>query len=91
LNEAITGAFDAAGAAHPQPGVMTTSVLFTLTMLAHTDYLAIFPRSLCESTPSLRWRDLGGGAWTSPIYIMRRRQAHLNMGARQLLTELTSQ
>jgi DNA-binding transcriptional LysR family regulator len=67
---------------------MTTSVLFTLTALTQSDYLAILPRSLCEAIPDLLWRDLGQGNWLSPIYIMRRKRAHISLGVQQLLQEL---
>ena len=60
------------------------SVLFVLTALSQTDLLSILPRSVCESHPSLIWRDLSGGAWSSPVFLMRRRHSHLTLGARRL-------
>ena len=88
LQAAIEESFAAAGVNQPQPGIMTTSVLFALTTLAHSDYLAILPRSLCKAIPDLIWRDLGKGSWFSPIYIMRRKRAHISLGVQQLLQEL---
>jgi len=31
---------------------------------------------------------LGDGAWSTPIYLMRRKRAHVSLGVRNLLTEL---
>ena len=53
--------------------VMTTSVLFTLQALRRSHCLAILPQSLCEDMPDLQWRDLGHGAWITPIFLMRRK------------------
>lgn len=88
LDEAIGASFAAAGCQHPRPGVMTTSVLFALATLVQSNYLSILPRSLCDTMPSLLWRDLGDGAWSTPIYLMRRKRAHVSLGVRNLLTEL---
>lgn len=88
LDEAIEEAFAACETSRPRPGVMTTSVLFVLTALSQTDLLSILPRSVCESHPSLIWRDLSGGAWSSPVFLMRRRHSHLTLGARRLLEAL---
>jgi len=88
LDEAISEAFSKVGATRPQPGVMTTSVLFALTALAESDRLAILPESLCADLPSLIWKDLSGGAWASPIFMMRRKQAHVGLGARRLIDAL---
>lgn len=88
LDEAIADAFAVSGSLRPQPGVMTTSVLFALTALTHSDSLAILPRSLCDNIPTLMWKDLSDGAWSSPIYLMRRKRAHLGLGARKLIEAL---
>jgi DNA-binding transcriptional LysR family regulator len=88
LQAAIEESFAAAGANPPQPGIMTTSVIFALATLTQSDYLAILPRSLCASMPDLLWRDLAKGNWFCPIYIMRRKRAHISLGVQQLLQEL---
>lgn len=88
LAEKIEDSFAAQNGQFPQPGIMTTSVLFALSALAQTDYLSILPQSLCNTTPSLMWRDLAQGKWTSPVFLIRRKQAHLNFAARALLDEL---
>jgi len=88
LDEAIENSFSSADCRRPQPGIMTTSVLFTLATLIDSNYLAILPRSLGETTRSLLWRDLSQGAWTTSIFVMRRRQAHVSLGVKSLLTEL---
>jgi hypothetical protein len=91
LDEAISASFALAGCGPPQPGLMTTSVLFALSTLARTDYLSILPRSLCETVPSLLWRDLGDGAWLTPVFLMRRKRAHVSLGVRSLIAELYRQ
>ncbi len=88
LQAAIEESFGAAGVNPPQPGIMTTSVLFVLTALKQSDYLAILPRSLSEAMPGLLCRDLGEENWSNPIYIMRRKRAHISLGVQQLLQEL---
>jgi DNA-binding transcriptional LysR family regulator len=88
LDEDIETAFITAGARRPQPGIMTSSVLFALTMLAQSGYLSILPRSLCVSMPSLIWRDLSKGMWSTPIFLMRRNRAYLSHAATQLLEAL---
>lgn len=88
LDNAIETSFEVAGAQRPLPGIMTTSVLYSLATLAHSNFLAILPRSLCETVPSLLWRDLCDGAWTTPIFMMRRKRAHVSLGVQALLTEL---
>ncbi|MDX1292048.1 MAG: LysR family transcriptional regulator [Hyphomonas sp.] len=88
LDEAIDEAFAVCNLGRPQPGVMTTSVLFTLTALHQSDSLAILPKSLCENLPTLLWKDLSHGAWTSPMFLMRRKRAHIGLGARKLIEVL---
>lgn len=88
LDESIEASFEAAGANRPLPGIMTTSVLFALATLAHSNFLAILPRSLCETVPSLLWREFDDGAWTSPIFLMRRKRAHVSLAVKRLLSEL---
>jgi DNA-binding transcriptional LysR family regulator len=88
LNDTIEEAFIAAGLTAPQPGIMTTSVLFALTALRQSDKLAILPYSLCDAFSSLIWKDLSAGNWSSPIYLMRRKRAHISFGASQLLEAL---
>jgi len=91
LDEVIADAFVACGATRPQPGLMTTSVLFALTALTRSDNLAILPRSLCDNIPSLVWKDLSDGTWLSPIYLMRRKRAHNGLGARKLVEALRAE
>lgn len=88
LAEKIEDSFAAQNGQFPQPGIMTTSVLFALSALAQTDYLSILPQSLCNTTPSLMWRDLAQAKWTSPVFLIRRKQAHLGFAVRALLDEL---
>lgn len=90
LDESINNAFVDSGAKPPQPGIMTTSVLFTLTALNKTDCLSILPKSLCSTLPSLVWKDLSKGIWFSPLYLMRRKRAHIGLGARRLIKTLQS-
>lgn len=90
LTEKIEDSFVAHNGQYPQPGIMTTSVMFALSALSHTDYLSILPQSLCSTMPSLLWRDLAGGQWASPVFLARRKQAHLGAAARALLDELRS-
>lgn len=85
LNEAIETAFITAGGRRPQPGIITSSVLFALNMLTLSGYLSILPRSLCTAMPSLAWRDLSKGMWTTPIFLMRRNRAFLSHAATELL------
>lgn len=60
----------------PRPGIMTTSVLFTLQALRRSPCLAILPQSLCEDMP-----DPADGVilvmahWITPIFLMRRKRA----------------
>ncbi|ABI75424.1 transcriptional regulator, LysR family [Hyphomonas neptunium ATCC 15444] len=91
LDEAIEEAFAACGLARPQPGIVTTSVLFTLTALMTTDRLAILPRSLCQHHTSLMWLDLSNGAWSTPLFLMRRKRAHIGLAARKLLDMLRTE
>lgn len=91
LDAQIGESFANAGIAPPRPGIMTTSVLFTLQALRHSQCLAILPQSLCEDRPELQWRDLGNGAWTTPIYLMRRKRALIDDLIKALLHELGSQ
>ena len=91
LDESIEEAFLACGLARPQPGIVTTSVLFTLTALMHSDSLAILPRSLCQNIPSLIWRDISGGAWSSPLFLMRRKRAHVGLAARRMIEALRAE
>lgn len=88
LDDVIEEAFTACGQPGPQPGIMTTSVLFTLTALARSDALAILPQSLCSPLPSLIWRDLSHGAWSTPVFLMRRKRAQVSLAARKLLDAL---
>lgn len=90
LDAQIGETFTAAGLTPPQPGLMTTSVLFTLHALACSPYLAILPQSLCEDMPGLRWRDLGVGAWVTPIYLMRRKRSLIDDLMQALLRNLGS-
>ena len=78
------------GATAPLPGVMTTSVLFAKAVLPGTDYLAILPRCICELGPNIEWRQSDDCAWSTPIYLLRRRRGHLGIGARRLIAELMS-
>lgn len=89
LDEKVERSFNAAGLTRPMPGILTTSVLFALTALSQSGYLAILPRSISETLPNLDWKDLSDGAWTTPVYLMRRKRTHLNAAARALLTEIT--
>lgn len=91
LDAQIGEAFVNAGMAPPRPGIMTTSVLFTLQALRRSRCLAILPHSLCEDLPDLLWRDMGNGAWTTPIFLMRRKRALIDDLIKALLIELGSQ
>lgn len=84
LNEAITASFESAGVNPPRPGIMTTSVLYTLRGIASSNYLAILPQSLCTTLPSIQWKDFADGEWYTPISLMRRRRAHLGLGVREI-------
>lgn len=75
LDIRIAETFADAGMPPPRPGIMTTSVLFTLNALRHSDYLAILPQSLCQTIDGLQWRNMSEGAWNTPIYLMRRKRA----------------
>jgi LysR family transcriptional regulator of abg operon len=88
LNEKIEASFTAQNAKPPQAAMMTTSVLFALSALSHTDYLSILPQSLCAAMPSLLWRDMASEQWQSPVYLMRRKQAFMSFQARALLDQL---
>lgn len=90
LDAQIGETFTAAGLTPPQPGLMTTSVLFTLHALACSPYLAILPQSLCEDMPGLQWRDLGVGAWVTQIYLMRRKRSLIDDLMQALLRNLGS-
>jgi DNA-binding transcriptional LysR family regulator len=90
LDEAVGESFARSGASAPLPGVMTTSVLFAQAVLSGTDYLAILPRSICELVPNIEWRQFDDCEWSTPVYLLRRRRAHLGAGARRLVAELRS-
>lgn len=85
LRESIDSFFRNASRTPPRPGIMTTSVLYALSALENSEKLAILPRSLCVRNPNLLWKDLSKGKWETPIYLMRRRQAHLSPLARRLI------
>lgn len=88
LREDIEDSFAKANAFAPQPGIMTTSVLFALSALKKSEHLSILPRSLCATMPELLWRDFADRQWSSPLYLMRRKQAHLGLAVRGLIAEL---
>ncbi|PHR95793.1 MAG: hypothetical protein COA68_16765 [Oceanobacter sp.] len=88
LDDIIAETFSNAGLPMPKPGIMTTSVLFSLHALSQSDFLAILPQSLCRDFNGILWRDLSDGAWISPIYMMRRRRAHMDELVSVLLREL---
>jgi DNA-binding transcriptional LysR family regulator len=90
LDEKIEETFRTAQISQPRPGIMTTSVLFAMSAIKHGDYLSILPRSLCEGADGMIWRDLSAGEWRTPIYLMRRKRAHLNLPAQQLIDAMTS-
>lgn len=87
LDARIAESFTNAGLPAPRPGIVTTSGLFILNILRFSDCLAILPRSLCETVDSLQWRDLGGGTWNTPIFLMRRKRAITDRLLRALLRE----
>lgn len=89
LNDAIDTSFLNAKISPPRPGIMTTSVLYALSALANSDHLAILPQSLCISNTGLLWKDLSEGQWITPVFLMRRRQAHMSVVARNLVNLLT--
>ena len=91
LDTQIAESFVNAGISPPRPGIMTTSILYTLHALRTSRYLAILPQSLCGEMPDLQWRDLGKGAWTTPIYLMRRKRAVIDELMKTLLKSLGSQ
>lgn len=88
LDDTVAETFSNAGLPMPKPGIMTTSVLFSLYALSQSNFLAILPRSLCSDFNDILWRDLSGGAWISPIYIMRRKRAHMDELVSALLRNL---
>lgn len=88
LDDIIAETFSNAGLPMPKPGIMTTSVLFSLHALSQSDFLAILPQSLCRDFNGILWRDLSDGAWISPIYMMRRKRAHMDELVSVLLREL---
>lgn len=88
LDDVIAETFSHAGLPVPKPGIMTTSVLFSLHALSQSGFLAILPKSLCRDYEGIIWRDLSRGAWNSPIYLMRRKRAHMDELVRMLLREL---
>ena len=88
LDDILAQTFSNAGLSMPKPGIMTTSVLFSLHALSQSDFLAILPRSLCRDFEGILWRDLSDGAWISPIYMMRRKRAHMDELVSVLLREL---
>ncbi len=90
LDDIIAETFSNAGLPMPKPGIMTTSVLFSLHALSQSGFLAILPRSLCRDFKGILWRDLSDGAWISPIYLMRRKRAHMDELVSVLLRELKS-
>lgn len=89
LDEKIEETFRNSGVPHPRPGIMTTSVLFVLSALRHSDHLSVLPKSLCDNGDELLWRDLSDATWRTPIYLMRRKRAHLNLPAQQMIDALT--
>ena len=88
LQDAIQDDFERAGVPAPQPGLMTTSVLFALSALSKSDYLSILPKSLCVTMPQLQWRVLGQNDWSMPIYLLRRKRGYLSFSANKLISEL---
>lgn len=90
LKESIDRSFLRVNQPPPRPGIMTTSVLYALAALQTSDRLAILPQSLCAGHTNLLWKDLSHGDWITPIYLMRRRQAHMSALARQLVKQLTT-
>ncbi|MGQ5701935.1 LysR family transcriptional regulator [Sandaracinobacteroides sp. A072] len=88
LDDRIAASFVDAGLGVPRPGIMTTSVLFSLHALRFSRYLTILPHSLCQDMPELLWRDLADGLWQTPIYLMRRKRAHMDDLTRALLAAL---
>ncbi len=88
LDIQIMDAFRSAGLTPPRPWIMTTSVLFILQAVQNSQCLAILPQSLCEGMANLQWRDLGQGAWTTPVFLMRRKRAVIDDLAKALLREL---
>jgi LysR family transcriptional regulator of abg operon len=90
LHDTILESFEEAGLNAPQGRVMTTSVLFALTALSGSDFLAILPRSICVAIPQVQWRELSDHPWKMPLYLLRRRRAHLGFSAKKLVSELTA-
>lgn len=90
LREAIDQSFLNADCPPPRPGIMTTSVLYAVSALEQSEKLAILPQSLCAGNPNLLWKDLSVGQWQTPIYLIRRRQAHISSLAKALIERLTS-
>ena len=84
LRDAIDSTFLAQNTPMPRPGIMTTSLFYALSALRDSDQLAILPKSLCAENPNIIWKDLSGGQWTTPLYLLRRRQAHMPPLARAL-------
>lgn len=85
MEDKIAASFADAGIAVPHPGVMTDSALFSARGLRGSEYLSILPVSMAENLHGLQWRDLSGGAWKTPIYLMRRKRAHQDQWVQALL------
>jgi LysR family transcriptional regulator of abg operon len=88
LDAQIAESFGNAGMAPPRPGIMTTSVLFTLQALRRSPCLAILPQSCARICPICNGVILGHGAWITPIFLMRRKRALIDDLIRALLQEL---
>lgn len=85
MEDKIAATFSHAGMPVPQPGIMTNSALFSARALRGSEYLSILPVSMAENLHGLQWRDLSGGAWKTPIYLMRRKRAHQDQWVQALL------
>lgn len=75
LERAIDVSFKAAGLPRPSTDMTTTSVTYAMNICAREDFITILPAALIENWPGVISRDLGGDAWGTDLFLMRRRRA----------------
>ena len=84
----ISAAFAESGNRSPKPQIVTTSVLFALDALAHSDYLSVLPASLVASKEGLIGQTFPACDWQTPVNLMRLRRVHLASGADEVIKAL---
>ena len=75
LQSRIDQSFASVGLDPPKPTVATHSLEFALSLLAHSDVLAILPASIVAEHGQLSGRNFDEAGWRIPLVIMRRRRA----------------